>query len=192
MTQAERVPGAGWYVLAGVVAVAATVAGIGIGVWLFQQYESAVPFLAPGRHTLELKKPGSYLVWNDYRTLFQGRSYDESKHLPSGARIAVVDRASGRELPVEPDFGASVTSGSAESVSVARFNIAQPGSYEIVVHGGFPPRVMSVGRNLIFQLAGGLFGAFALVGAGYCAALIMVLVVFLKRDQAARAASGDG
>lgn len=186
MTEAERVPGRGWYVFAGAIALAATVAAGGIGVWLFLEYDAAVPFLAPGRHTVELKKPGSYLVWNDYRTVFQGRSYDESKHLPTGARISVTDRTSGRELPVGSQSGATSTSGSTESVAVAQFSITQPGAYEIVVQGGFPPRVMSVGRNLIFQLAGGLFGAFALVFAGYSAALGIAGWAFLKREEAAR------
>jgi uncharacterized membrane protein len=188
MTEAERVPGNGWYGLAGAIALATTVAAGGIGVWLFLEYETAVQFLAPGRHTVELKKPGSYLVWNDYRTVFQGRSYDEAKHLPTGARISVIDKTSGRELPVGSQSGATSTTGNTESVAVAQFSIAQPGPYDIVVQGSFPPRVMSVGRNFIFQLAGGLFGAFALVFAGYSAALGIAGWVFLKREEAARIA----
>ena len=153
MTEADRIPGNGWYLLAGAIALATTVAAGGIGVWLFLEYDAAVEFLAPGRHTVELKKPGSYLVWNDFRAIFQGRSYDESKHLPAGARIAVIDKASGHELTVGSHSGTTSTSGSTESVAVAQFSIAQPGPYEIVVQGNFPPRVMSVGRNFIFQLA---------------------------------------
>ena len=192
MTEAERVPGNGWYVLAGAIVLATTIAAGGIGAWLFREYESAIPFLAPGRHALELKKPGSYLVWNDYRAVFQGRVYDEAKHLPSGARISVIDKTSGRELPVGSQSGATSSTGNTESVAVAQFSIARPGPYEVVVQGSFPPRVMSVGRNFIFQLAGGLFGAFVLVFAGYGAALVLALVVFLKREEAARIARRGG
>jgi uncharacterized membrane protein len=189
MSEDARVPGKGWYVLAGVIAFA-TVVGIGgIAAWLYLEYDAGKQFLAPGRHAIELKKSGGYLVWNDYRTVYQGRSYDESEHLPKGAQISVIERSSGRALAVDSSRGGTNESGSNKSVAVAQFYITQPGAYEIVVEGDFPPRVFSVGRNLLFQIAGGFFGAFALVFIGFSAALAIAGWAFLKREEAGRTAA---
>lgn len=184
------VPGTGWYVLAGVVAFATLAATVGIAVWFYLEFTSAEPFLAPGRHSVELAKPGSYLVWNDYRTVHQGRSYDEPKQLPKGARISVIDKTSGRELPLGSYSGATSSTLNTESVAVAQFSIARPGAYEIVVEGDFPPRVFSVGRNLLFQMFGAVFGAIALVIVGFSAALAIAGWAYLRREEAARAAQG--
>jgi uncharacterized membrane protein len=185
--EAARVPGQGWYVFAGAIAIATVAAIAAVGVWLFFEFSGAEQFLVPGRHAVELKKPGGYLVWNDHRTVFQGRSYDESKHLPRGARISVIDKASGRELEVGSHSGATNTTGSTESVSVAQFSVSQPGAYEVVIEGDFPPRVFSVGRNFAWQMVGGIFGGVALLTIGFGAALAIAGWTFLRRREAADA-----
>lgn len=189
MADTTRIPGMGWYWGAAAIVLATLVAVGGIAVWLFLEYEAAVPFLAPGRHTVELKKPGSYLVWNDFRTVFKGRSYDEPRHLPHGAQISVIDKSSGQALSVGSYSGATSTTGSTESIAVVQFSITQPGLYEIVVAGDFPQRVFSVGRNLVFHIVGAVSGAIALVFVGFGAALAVAGWAFLRREEARAAAA---
>jgi uncharacterized membrane protein len=188
MAEGARVPGRGWYIFAGAVALAGAVAMAALITWYVLALEPGVQFLGPGRHILELDRPGKYLVWNDYRTVFQGRNYDESEKLPPGLRISVLDKAGGQALTVTASYGGTSTIGDSSSVSVSQFEIAQPGRYEIVVEGDFPRRVFSVGRDFIPGLFGVIAGAFALIFGGFGAATGIVAWAFIKREEAQRRA----
>src|SRR6185503_14332979 len=83
-------PGKRWYVLAGAVALAGFLAAAAVIASLIFQYDEGVQFLAPGSKTLDLAK-GRHVVWNDYVTVFEGRSYDSSKNLPDGTQVTVTD-----------------------------------------------------------------------------------------------------
>ncbi len=182
MAEAARVPGKGWYVFAGAVGLAGVAAAAALAGWFVLMFERSTQFVVPGRHVASLDRPGDYLVWNDYQTVFQGRSYNESRQLPSGVRVRVLDPASGRALDVLASQGATVSSGSENSVSVARFAVAQPGRYEIVVEGDFPPRVFSVGRDFLFPMMATIFGALALVFAGLSAAAGIAIWAYFRRE----------
>jgi len=190
MPEVVRVPGKGGYAIAGAIAVSTVAAVAGVAAWLFFEATGAEQFLAPGRHAIQLAKPGSYLVWNDHRTVFQGSSYDVSKHLPQGARISVIDKTDGKELAVGSYSGATSTAGGTESVAVAQFSVQRPGPYELAIEGDFPPRVFSVGRNFIWQLIGGIFGAIALLLAGFGAAIAVAAWTYFVREEALRATPG--
>jgi hypothetical protein len=182
MAEAARVPGKGWYVFAGAVGLAGVAAAAALAVWFALGFDRSTQFVVPGRLAAVLDRPGDYLVWNDYQTVFQGRSYNESLRLPSGVRIRVLDPAGGRTLDVQASQGATYSSGSENSVSVARFAVAQPGRYEIVVEGDFPPRVFSVGRDFFFSMMATIFGALALAFAGLAAAAGIAIWAYIRRE----------
>jgi len=188
MSEAARIPGKGWYVFAGAVALAGVIAMAALIAWFVLTLDKGVQFLGPGRHTVELDKPGKYLVWNDYRTVFRGRSYDESEKLPPGVRISVLDKASSQALAVSASHGTTSSIGNTSSVSVSQFVIERPGSYEIVVEGDFPPRVFSASRDFLFSLLGVIFGAFALIFGGFGAAIGIAAWAFIKREEGRGAA----
>jgi len=183
MAQIARVPGKGWYLFAGGVALAGALATGALIVWYVLTLEQGAQFLVPGRHTARLDRPGKYLVWNDYQTVFQGRSYDESEKLPPGVRISVLDKAGGQSLAVTASHGATSSMGNTSSVAVSQFEIVQPGSYEIVVEGDFPQRVFSVSRDFIWGLLGVIFGAFALIFGGFGVATGIAAWAFIKREE---------
>jgi hypothetical protein len=166
------------------VAVAGVLAAVALVAWFLLTLDRGAQFLVPGRHVVELGQPGKYLVWNDYRTVFRGRSYDESEALPSGVRIRVLERASGRPLEVSSSYRATSSFGNTSSVAVSQFRVEHPGSYEIVVEGNFPPRVFSVGRDFLFGLLGVILGAFALLLGGLGAAIGIAAWVFIRREEA--------
>ena len=180
-------PGKGWYALAGIVAVATIAAVIALVAWFVLNLDKGAQFLGPGRHAVEFDKPGTYVVWNDYRTVFRGRSYDESESLPSGVLVLVRDVASGKALEVAPSHGASSSIGNVARKSVAKFEIAIPGRYEIIIEGDFPARVFSASRDFLFGLFAVIFGAIALLLAGFGAAIGIVCWAFIKREQAREA-----
>jgi uncharacterized membrane protein len=189
MADPRRVPGRGWYVSAGAIAFASTAAITAVIAWLVFAPSQGEPFLAPGRHTVDLAGPASYLIWNDYKTVFGGRSYEDTYELPAGARISIIEKASGQKLATHPNTGSSLTRGNTKRHSVAQFRTVRPGHYEIIVEGDFPPRVLSASRDFLSGMLWGTVGIFALAVFGFGAAMAIFGWAYFKREQAAEAAA---
>jgi len=183
-------PGRGWYAAAGALALGGTLGAVTLIVWLVLSLGSDEQFLAPGRLAINLAQPGKVVIWHDHRTLFQGRSYDGPEKLPAGARIRVIEEASGRELEVGASFGASSASGSSRRISVAQFHAVQPGSHLIAIEGSFEPRVFSAGADFLPRLLWSIFGAVALVLVSWGLAIGMFAWVFIRREQGFAAGAG--
>lgn len=121
-------------------------------VWRFVvTLQPAQPFIAPGGTQVELAVPGDYVIWHDYRTLHQGRSYDVPAALPGGARIAV-QAPDGSPRAVEPFAGMSANASEGRSVSAARFRAPTAGRYRVTVEGAFEPRPMSVAPDRLWPI----------------------------------------
>jgi hypothetical protein len=180
------IPGRGWYWVAAATAVAATAGVVGLIAWLIVAFDSE-QFIVPGRHAIEVAGTGDYLVWNDYRTFFKGRTYDASEKLPDGVRITVVEASSGRALRVSPAAGASVTTDTTARVSIASYTVERPGRYEISVSGPLEQRVFSTGRDLALAMFAVMFGSFGLLLGGYGAAAGIAVWTYVRRDLAAPA-----
>jgi len=146
-------------------------------------------FIGPGRHIATFDKPGSYMVWNDYRTVFNGRNYDESETLPSGVRVTVLEADGGKALAVSPSLNSSSSLGSTSRKSVAKFDVTRPGRYEIIIEGDFPARVFSASKDFLLGLFAVIFGAITLMFAGFGVAIGIVCWVFIKREEAREAAA---
>ena len=179
--------GKGWYVAAGACALAGTAAAAALVVVLVQSLGSDPQFLAPGRLSVALEEPGKVVIWHDHRTLFQGVRYDAPEGLPAGARIRAIEEASGRELAVGASTGASSESGASRRVAVAQFRVEQPGRYLIVVEGGFEPRVLSAGLDVLPRVLWTAAGAAALLFASWALAIGMVAWAFIRREARAPA-----
>ncbi|HEX9673935.1 MAG TPA: hypothetical protein VGA12_10905 [Burkholderiales bacterium] len=185
MSGAARVPGSGWYFLAGALALGGVFAAAGMVAWLVVTWEESAQFVAPGRHALTLK-PGNYVVWNDHLTVFEGRSYRSSKALPDGMQVTVA--GSGGAVTLRRASGASYKGSNTERVAVMQFDIAQPGSYEIAVLGDFQPRIFSVGPDHIGAVLWTVFGAIAALFVGWGAGIGIAAWAFIRREQAREAA----
>ena len=138
MSDTPAVPGKGWYIAAGGVAVATIAAIIALIAWFVLTLDQGEQFLGPGRHTVSFDKPDTYLVWNDYRTEFRGRSYHESATLPPGVRVMVRNLEDGKVLVVSASHGARSNLGIVARNAFVEFEVARPGRYEILIEGEFP------------------------------------------------------
>jgi len=185
MSGAARVPGCGWYILAGVLALGGVFTAAGMVAWLVVTWEDGIQFVAPGRQLLTLK-PGNHVVWNDHLTAFEGRSYRSSKQLPDGVQVTVT--SSGGAVTLRRASGASYKGLNTERVAVMQFDIAQPGRYEIAVQGDFEPRVISVGPDHIGAVLWTVFGAIAALFVSWGAGIGVAAWAFIRREQAREAA----
>jgi uncharacterized membrane protein len=184
MSGAARVPGSGWYILAGIVALCGFLSAGGLVARLVLSWEEGTQFLAPGRHALTLKA-GSYVVWNDHVTIFDGRSYHASKALPDGLQVTVTGRDGA--VPLRSASGATYKGWNTERVAAMQFDIARQGRYEIAVLGNFQPRVFSVGPDHVGAVLWTVFGSIAALFIGLGAGIGIAAWAFIRREQAREA-----
>jgi uncharacterized membrane protein len=185
-----RIPGLGWYALAGSVFLAGLVLG-GILVWRFVAgFEPAMRFLAPGEAQVSVAVPGDQVLWHEHRTVYQGRGFNVEATMPDGTRYRV--RApDGSPVAVQTQSGMSSESGEERSVSVAHFAASSSGVYRVAVEGLKEPRVMAVGPNRtwpIMKLVGELLLILVL---GFCSAMAIGLYGFLRTVAAPGAAASS-
>ena len=179
--QTDARPGRIWYFAAVALGVAGIAACVLLVLHFLARLDTGDQFIVPGSHAFVVEKTGKQLVWNDYRTVFQGRAYDAPERLPEGLRIRVTEGASGKPVEVISSRGATSTTAEAERVSIASFEAA-PGRYEIVVEGDFPPRVFSIGPSFLPELFLTIAGSVMAVLAGITAAIGVAVWTFLKRN----------
>jgi uncharacterized membrane protein len=178
-----RIPGLGWYALAGSVFLAGLVLG-GILIWRFVAgFEPAVRFLVPGEVQVSVAVPGDQVIWHEHRTVYRGRAFNVGATMPDGTRYRV-QAPDGSAVAVETQSGMSSESGEERSVSVAHFAASSAGVYRVTVEGVTEPRVMAVGPNRtwpIMRLVGELVLILVL---GLCSAMAIGLYGFLRALQA--------
>lgn len=180
--QPDTRPGRFGYFAAAAMAIAGVAAAVALVFQLLSVVDKGQQFLVPGKTAFDVEHPGKHLVWNDHRTVFGGRTYDLPAQLPDGLRILVTEAASGKPLEVSSSRGASSKTAEAERVSIASFEAAAPGRHEIVVEGGFEPRVFSVGPNILPQLFLTIVGAVCAVLLGITAAVGLCVWTYFRRN----------
>lgn len=161
MSRAERKSGAGWYIAAVSLALSGCIAGAAMAWHAIALITDSTQFMTPGRVAIEVARPGDYLIWHNYRAVFQGRTYAVEKSLPDGVRFRVV--GPNGEVTLSGANGATSTMGETVSVAVASFPAATSGHYEIAVEGEFSPRVFSVGPDNLARTFAFIFGGVATV-----------------------------
>jgi uncharacterized membrane protein len=185
-----RIPGLGWYALAGALFVAGLAFG-GILVWSFiAGFEPAVRFLAPGAVQVSVAAPGDQIVWHEHRTLYQGRAFNVAPAMPDGTRYRV-QAPDGSPVAIEPHSGMSSEGSEGRSVSVAHFAAPYAGVYRVLIEGLTEPRVMAVGPNRAWPIVK-LVGEVSLIVVLALGAAIGVGLYGFLRSVAAPGAAGSG
>lgn len=187
MNGAPSVPGQGWYVAAGGAVFGGLLVAVALIAWMILSRDEGTQFAAPGRVVVELR-PGAYLIWNDYRTTFEGRAYESPQPVPAGAGVRVRD-ASGAVIATQRPASHEFKSANADRTALLAFEVAQAGRYEIAVEGGFPPRVFSVAPDRTLRPIGAVFGAVAAVLFGFATGFALWAWAYFRRDAAAEKAA---
>lgn len=190
---AGRTPGRRWYVIAAIVALAGWV---GMAIFLASRLGDStgrmMRVLVPGQTDLMLKEPGTYTIYHEYESTFEGRVYHVTS--VSGLNITVRVRPSGEVVPLQSTMNTRYRIGSTAGRSLFDFEVRAPGSYQISATYGDgrkePQTVLAIDRGFVGSLAITILGAIAMAFAGTGAAIAIAVVVFSRRRRAMRAAGG--
>ena len=178
---------AGWFVAAGLVALAGIVVATLLILRFVSVYERPARFLAPGTTSVEIGRPGRYIVWHEHSTVFDGRIFELPEKLPHGVQLEV--RApDGRALHAEP-ASMSAKWGSVKRAAIVSFEASSPGRYTVSAQGDAPPFVVAVGADFTWPLLRAIGGAIVSAVLGLGAALALALYGLSQR---APASASDG
>ena len=149
---------------------------------------SEVQFKAPGTCETSVEKPGRYYLWNDFRAVYHGKSYNRSKSLPDGMEIKI-QNSDGSLLQFVSDTSISSNSNGSSKNSIGYVEIKAPSKIKVEVSGGDEDRILSLEQfNLSkmfgFMIAG--FGVSALVTIGGIGIGIWGILRLVKSNQTTR------
>ena len=118
-------------------------------------------FKAPGSVEVVVEETGRYYLWNDFRTVYDGRSYNRSENIPDGLEIQIRD-ANGRQLQFVSDTSISSSSGNSAKNSIGYVEVSNPGKVTVQVSGGTEDRIFSFSQSGLLRMFGLIFGGFGL------------------------------
>jgi uncharacterized Tic20 family protein len=179
-------PRRAWYALCLALFLAATTGMVAVVCSAITSFPSGTQFLVPGSLSVHVTEPGAYVLWDELKTMYQGKSYANSEELPGGMEIKVRDTASGRVLPFGPSLGGRETIGQVERKTIGEISIDRPGEYRIDVAGSFPERIFYLRRSLISPVLRAIAMIVPLGLLGWVLAPVAGLIVFIKRSSAGK------
>jgi|SRR6056297_1637881 len=143
----------------------------------FDAPNEEVVFETPGEASLDIRSPGRFYLWHDYRTIHGGRQVARSEHLPDGMSFSVTRADDGSPLSFQPRSNISTELGGSSSRSIGYVDVERPGTLRIEVRGGDGQmRVMSFERARFMLFAGAVgFSLLSLTVLGSAGVVLIVL-----------------
>ncbi len=132
---------------------------------LFLNQSANKQFLIPGSREVTVEKPGRYYLWNDFQTVYNGKSFSRSETIPDGLEIAVTDDT-GKILAFNSDTSTSSSSGSSSKNSIGYVEVSNPSTLLISVSGDSEERVFSFAQSIFPKMF------LAILGGGTASLLI--------------------
>jgi hypothetical protein len=188
---AAGAPGRRWYVVAAVIAIAGWTA---MALFLVSRIGDSTArmmrVLVPGQTDLALKEPGTYTIFHEFQSTFEGRVY----HVDAVSGLNISVSAGGTNVPlVATKTNSRYRVGSYAGRSLFDFEVRAPGTYRIAgsYDGGRkePQTVLAIDRGFVGDLVMTILGALAMALGGMGIAVAISVVVFLKRRRVLMAAS---
>lgn len=174
-------------VIAGIVLFVAGVAIIPalIIFTLVRDDSGAKQFLVPGSLEVTVTKSGRYYLWNDFRTLFHGKTYNAPEDLPGGLSITIFD-SKGQAMEFIND-GSTSSHGSTSKRSIGYVEVPGPGALTVEVSGTTEPRVFSFARSRLAEIfawiIGGMGGSVLVAIAGIAVGILGVIRLVSAKSQ---------
>jgi hypothetical protein len=177
-------PGRVWYLLPVLIFILSCVLVPVITlVRVLQRKSIEFQMAVPGRKEFEIVKPGNYVLWNETRTMFEGRSFSVAAALPPGVHVELRKADEMKLIRMNTTLDAITSSDTVERRSVGYFEVPDRGKYVLVVDGEFPQRVFSFGKSVLDE-KGIILATIVFAGFGLVASSVILLLIFIWRRSA--------
>src|SRR3569833_1652891 len=113
---------------------------------LLLEHQNENQFKVPGSTQVAVEKPGRYYLWNDFRTVYNGQSFNRSEHIPDRLHIRIAD-SGGHPFSFVSDTSISSTSGTSAKSSIGYIEFEHPGKITVQVSGNTEERIFSFSKT---------------------------------------------
>ncbi len=151
--------------------------------------EKLTRVVVPGEETITLTEAGTYTVFHEHQSVVDGKTYSNPPTL-EGLTVTLTSEDSGVAIPLSSATASSnYDLGSKSGVGVGQFEISAPGQY--VLSASYAPGqdgpevVLTLVPGFMGGLAGTIFGAFASCFGSLALAVILTIVILVKRFRSA-------
>lgn len=150
---------------------------------LILNQSKAQQFLVPGSVEIMAREPGRYYLWNDYQTIFNGRTYNSPEDLPGGLEIEVMNDR-GNRLAFISDGSTTSSNGSSSKKSIGYVEVPSPGRLFVSVSGNADQRVFSFAPSKIMKVLGLILGGTGVSALTALAGIVLSIlgIVRLSRN----------
>jgi hypothetical protein len=151
--------------------------------------ERMIRVLVPGETEIRLNEPGTYTIFHEHQSTFEGRVYNVENI--SGLEITVRPSVGGAALPLKGGTATNYSVGSRSGRSLFQFEVTASGAYRVA--GTYPTgrqqpqTVLAIDRGFVGELLLTIFGGLAIAFGSMAIAIVMIVVVFIRRRRARRA-----
>ena len=140
--------------------------------------------LLPTVLEVQVDKPGTYTVWVHTYTTFEGTVYSaDQERLPSGARVLVTEKESGKELPLNTIVSSSKSFGNDRAIGVGTFQASRPMDVLVTVSGLPGPAVFSVAPVKMMAIFHLVASVILIAMVTFVLALIALIILLKRRKQ---------
>lgn len=171
--------------LLGIVVLLVGGLGIPAGILIpaFSAPNETIVFQSPGETTLEIKAPGRFYLWHNYRTIHDGRQVVRNKYLPDGMSFQVTRVGDDSTLQFQPRGSIQTEMGGSASQSVGYVEVERPGTLRVEVAGGDEQtRLMAFSRSRFMPLARAIgFSLLSLAVLG-SAGIVLIILGIVRRQ----------
>jgi len=177
----KRSPSLWWLVLAPFLFLGGVGGGTAILIRQILHLPPGHTFLVPSVQTIEVTEPGTYLLWNNNRTVFEGKAYNKEPYLPDQAIIRL--ESGEQEIPTQRSWGASTTSDQSQKVEIGRYALDTLGTYTLNVSGFTEEHVFSFGRYALQEVVTAAIACLVLNLLGWFGTPIFIALIFILRSR---------
>ena len=132
----------------------------------------------------KIDAPGTYTVWFHTYTTFEGKVYSvEQERLPSGTKVMVTEKESGKVLPLTIGLSSSKSFGSDKAIGVGTFQSGKTGEVLVTVSGLPRPQVFSVAPIKVAAVFRLVVSVVLIISVAFVMAVIVLIVLLKRRNQ---------
>lgn len=184
-------PGRWLYALSALILVAGIASFVLVLLNGLKSMEGSLARIAvPGKYDINLKEPGKYIVFYEYRSVIGNKVYETGLRIPN-ISCSIASKATGQQITLSsPSASYSYSTGKA-GIGVLEFTIGQPGHYEISAwysEGRQGPEiVLAIGKGFGTQLMTTIITCIAILGGSVALAIAIFIITLIKRRRVKQA-----